>query len=536
MMPGISRLSLLAVVCVVAFGQSTEAPLKFEFADVHVTPKGSTLWARNGPVLGGRYELRLAKMVDLVRVAYGIDVDHVLGGPSWLEMDRFDLIAKVPDNTSPEALKEMLRTLLADRFKLAVHKEIRPLPTFVLTSGMKPQLKQAEGAGDAGCRASFSSGVITASNPGSAVPIKIKYVCRNMTMSAFAGELGGMIGLSIGTSPVLDQTGLKGAWNFDVNWSLQRNGTPGPNPGDTITIFEAVEKQLGLKLDQKQVPTPVVVVDSVNRVPTDNPPGTSEALPVIPRPAEFEVADVRPTDPGSRSRNFQLQPGGRLVATGMPMQFLLRSAFFGSNSEQLVGAPKWVDSERFDITAKAQWTNPATRPLDAPSVAPILRSLLVKRFGLKYHAEDRQVSAYRLVAGKPKMKKADPASRTWCKPSIAPAGSPPGSQLLTCQNITMAEFAEELQGKTRELIWPVVDATGIEGGWDFTLTFSQNAGLSGARGGDPGQPGADAAVDPSGDFTLLEAVEKQLGLKLEPVKRPMPVFVIDHIEQRPTEN
>ena len=100
----------------------------------------------------------------------------------------------------------------------------------------------------------------------------------------------------------------------------------------------------------------------------------------------------------------------------------------------------------------------------------------------------------------------------------------------------MAQFAEELQGKSRELIWPVVDVTGIEGGWDFTLMFSQNAGLSGLRGGDPGQPGVDGATDPGGAFTLLEAVDKQLGLKLELQKRPMPVFVIDHIEQRPTEN
>jgi uncharacterized protein (TIGR03435 family) len=220
-----------------------------------------------------------------------------------------------------------------------------------------------------------------------------------------------------------------------------------------------------------------------------------------------------------------------MVATGMSMQFLLTSAFFGTNSEQLIGAPKWVDSERFDITAKTPWVNPATRPLDAPSVAPILRSLLMKRFGLTYHTEERQISAYRLVAVKPKIRKADPASRTWCKPSVAPAGSPPGSQLLTCRNIAMAQFAEELQGKTRELIWPVEDATGIEGGWDFTLTFSQSAGPS------AGQPGAaDAAPDPSGASTLIEAVEKQLGLKLELRKRPMPIYVIDRIEQRPTEN
>jgi uncharacterized protein (TIGR03435 family) len=93
-----------------------------------------------------------------------------------------------------------------------------------------------------------------------------------------------------------------------------------------------------------------------------------------------------------------------------------------------------------------------------------------------------------------------------------------------------------------ELGWPVLDATGIEGGWDFTLTFSRNIGMMmaavGGRGGDaaPGAGAMPSASEPSGALTLFEAVEKQLGLKLEMHKRSMPVIVIDHIEQKPTEN
>jgi uncharacterized protein (TIGR03435 family) len=160
----------------------------------------------------------------------------------------------------------------------------------------------------------------------------------------------------------------------------------------------------------------------------------------------------------------------------------------------------------------------------------------VDRFKMTYHTEERPVSAYSLVALKAKMKKADPASRTSCKITAAPAGSAPGSQGLTCQNITMAQFADRLQNMTPELSWPVLDATGIEGGWDFVLTFNRNAGMrGGGRGGDA--EGAMPAVsEPTGAFTLFEAIEKQLGLKLEMRKRPMPVIVIDHIEQKPTEN
>src|SRR5438094_651160 len=94
-----------------AFGQT------FEIADVHVSaptrfPSGRAL------LRGGRFEMRTATMVDLIRTAYGVDADRVLGGPSWLEMDRFDVIAKSPSKPNPETLKTMLQALLADRFKL----------------------------------------------------------------------------------------------------------------------------------------------------------------------------------------------------------------------------------------------------------------------------------------------------------------------------------------------------------------------------------------------------------------------------------
>lgn len=178
--------------------------------------------------------------------------------------------------------------------------------------------------------------------------------------------------------------------------------------------------------------------------------------------------------------------------------------------------------------------------MDADAAAPMLLALLVDRFKMKYHTESRPVSAYTLVSVKPKMTKADPASRTSCKNAQAPAGSPPGSQVLTCQNINMAQLADRLQNMAPELIWPVLDATGIEGGWDFTLTFGRMAGMmmGRGRGGDagPADGATPVASEPSGALTVFEAVKKQLGLKLDMQKRPMDVIMIDHIEQKPTEN
>jgi uncharacterized protein (TIGR03435 family) len=84
----------------------------------------------------------------------------------------------------------------------------------------------------------------------------------------------------------------------------------------------------------------------------------------------------------------------------------------------------------------------------------------------------------------------------------------------------------------------VTDSTGLEGTWDFTLSFSMNFMAFGPRGGgDAGPAGGPAAPpDPNGGLTIYEAVEKQLGLKLEKQKRAVQVTVIDHIEQKPTEN
>ena len=106
----------------------------------------------------------------------------------------------------------------------------------------------------------------------------------------------------------------------------------------------------------------------------------------------------------------------------------------------------------------------------------------------------------------------------------------------------MDQFADRLQNLTPELRWPVMNLSEIAGGWDLTLTFSQNnarampVGMPGGRGGDSGPPSAAVADDPTGGYTIFQAMEKQLGLRLEPQKRPVPVIVIDHIEQKPTEN
>jgi len=542
--------TLLLLCACLAVSQTTDAPPKFDAADIRVSPKVQFPFVRTGPVRGGRYEAKQATVVDLIHLAYDIDADKVLGGPSWLEMNRFDVTAKVPAGTTPDTQKLMMQSLLADRFKLVIHKETKPLPTYALVAGKKPQLKQAEGTEDSGCKPVAQGGggegvmrLMMGNDNGTTTTFTlgpggtVQYACRNMTMEAFAAGLPRMMGSQLGPNPIVEDTGLKGRWNFDVRWSVGMFGPMGQSQGDRVTVFEAMEKQLGLKLEERQVPTAVMVVDSVNQKPSENPTGTADVLPVVPAPTEFEVASVKPAEPGGRGMNFRTQAGGRFTTQGIPLRNLVNQAFM-ANGDQVVGLPAFADTERFDINAKAPGDAGMSPGVDREALAPMLRALLVDRFKMTYHTEDRQVPAYSLVAGKPRMKKADPASRTFCKDKPAPPGSPPGSRVLNCQNVTMAQFADRLQFMTGDFSLGVVDATGLEGTWDFTLIFSMNfMAMMPRGGGDVGAAGGPSAPpDPSGGLTIFEAVEKQLGLKLEKQKRSVQVTVIDHIEQKPTEN
>jgi len=116
------------------------------------------------------------------------------------------------------------------------------------------------------------------------------------------------------------------------------------------------------------------------------------------------VATIKPTDAGPRAFRYQMQPGGRLVAEGTPLQFLISRAFNSNNNEQIAGIPAFAMADRYDINAKAPAAaraaiGPGMGPMNMDAVAPMLLALLVDRFKLKYHTEERPVSAYVLTAG-----------------------------------------------------------------------------------------------------------------------------------------
>jgi len=98
--------------CGAVYGQTTESKPKFDVADIHASPATNQPFVRGPFYTNGRYEVRYASMLDLVRIAYGVDPEKVLGGPSWLEFDRFDVFAMAPAGSTADSRKQMLKELL----------------------------------------------------------------------------------------------------------------------------------------------------------------------------------------------------------------------------------------------------------------------------------------------------------------------------------------------------------------------------------------------------------------------------------------
>jgi uncharacterized protein (TIGR03435 family) len=170
--------------------------------------------ASGGVLRGDRYDLRKATMLDLIRFAWKLPADSISGGPNWLEFDRFDIAAKAPEQTPPETVRRMLQSLLAGRFHLVVHNDMRPRPAWVLSTdpsrdpSKTNKLTESSGAGDSTC-------LYVQQPSGSTFHVTS---CRNMTMAAFAAELRD-IGGDYLKDPVIDSTGLEGAFDFDLRFT-----------------------------------------------------------------------------------------------------------------------------------------------------------------------------------------------------------------------------------------------------------------------------------------------------------------------------
>ena len=246
-----------------------------------------------------------------------------------------------------------------------------------------------------------------------------------------------------------------------------------------------------------------------------------------PKP-QFEVATVRPNKSGESGASLGPRPGGRLNGTNQTARNLIRNAF-NVQPYQLIGGPDWMDSDRFDIVAKA-----ADADLDEKGMMPgpqfmlRLQSLLEDRFKMVTRWENRELPVYALVLvadGKlgPKLK----VHAGECDRARGGAPPAPGSAAVNCgtrtnvtptsgkvtgSGIRMETFARNLAGATGRY---VVDKTGLSGSYDLELEFTP-----------------DQSPDTTGP-SLFTAMQEQLGLKLDSQRAPVEVLVIDRLE-RPT--
>ena len=533
-----AALALFALLSIPSLAQNSAAPAvskSFVIADVHPSPFASNPFMHGNSIQGDRYFLIQASMIDLIASAYGVDAVNVQGGPPWVERDRYDIRAKVPPKTTANDIKLMLRTLLAERFHLVVKTGTAPMPTYILSAGPgKPKMTEAEDTGEGSCIP-----LPPPQNPPPDAPSYGTINCKNMTMAAFADTLHQFAGGYL-DQPVIDETNLTEAWDFTLKWTgrgqLEKQGADG------ISIFAAVEKQLGLKLELKTAPRPVFQIVSVDEAPSPNAANIAEALPEPPA-APFEVVVIRPSAPDERG--FGRITGDQIDTRATPLMFLIS---FGwdvnpGNKESIVNAPSWLDTAKFDIRAKAGANVRVDKfasgnLINYEDLRNMLRAMITERFQMKWHMEDRPVTAYTLVAVKPKLKPTlDPKERTKCKEGPGPDGKDPRiatpalNRLVTCQNMTVAQIGDQLQRVAGSYIYnTVTDGTGLKGSYDFTLSFSSTDRLLPTTGE------AANSSDPNGALSIFDAVSRQLGLKLEKTRRPYPVLVIDHIEQTPTEN
>ena len=533
---------LLAITPVFA-----QAP-KFDIADVHVSPTARTFAQNFGGVLReGRYVNRDATMLNLIVAAYGVSEDNIAGGPGWITSDLFDVVAKVPDGTTLATANLMLQNLLSERFHLVIRNETRPVPRYVLTvskSGSK--LKSAGGTDTPGCQPvqQPAGPPPNPADPASAPNIKV--ACHNLTSQAIADNLHQMAG-GYFDHDVIDSTKLEGPWDFELEWTPR--GALAAKGAEGISVFDAVEKQLGLKVELQNTPMPATVIESVNRKPTPNPDGIATKLAVAE--ARFEAASIKPVDPSARPFRGLLYTGGSQMRAGGTLREMIAMALQvppNVAADVVFGLPKSADSTRWDITAKVPSTGEGApnivrgRPVPPPlSVGlEMLRGLLLDQFELKFHTEDREVTVYALTAGtgKRKMTQAADSERSGCKPNPnAPKPDPTVQVMIECTNTSMAELAQNLQQQANAYIdHPVADATGLSGGWDFLIGWTARAALPGGQPPAPDRPagGAAEAATPSG-ISVFEAVESQLGLKLVKQKRSIPVIVVDHVNEKPIE-
>jgi uncharacterized protein (TIGR03435 family) len=285
------------LLALAGFAALTQAQPQFEVASIRpsgpMTAQGVTAGVH---IDGAQVRCVLLSLKDYVRIAYKVK-DYQIEGPEWIASARFDIVAKLPSGATAEQVADMVGTLLAERFQMKMHRESKEFPVYGLVVGKSgPKLKAspaeapAEGA-DAGkgsvnvVAAASSTGTVIDLGKGSSVSISYadnRIEAKRITMAGFADVMARFT-----DRPVVDMTQIQGAYDFKLDFSPEdfrvmiiraaviAGATLPPEALKVLdtasgdTTFSALET-IGLKLEPRKAPLEVLVIDHMERAPSDN--------------------------------------------------------------------------------------------------------------------------------------------------------------------------------------------------------------------------------------------------------------------------
>lgn len=256
-----------------------------------LAPNGTLFSSSSLPLL--RYIVFAYKLSGTEELALRFDyyAGLELHTPDWVRSDHYDIEARAAGQATKDQMRLMMQSLLAERFKLAVHWETRQAPVFALVDATPgkpgPELKPHP-ASDNCAKTAFpessdngagAAGTET-TTPLSALPIPCGMIAhlptsspaqrrfggRNVTLAMLAESMPMQTGLVTLPRPVIDATGLKGGFDFSIEWTPEDTGQPGDVDSFGAAFREALKKQLGLKPDPQKGPVEVLVIDHVEQV------------------------------------------------------------------------------------------------------------------------------------------------------------------------------------------------------------------------------------------------------------------------------
>jgi uncharacterized protein (TIGR03435 family) len=268
---------------------------------------------------------------------------------------------------------------------------------------------------------------------------------------------------------------------------------------------------------QGPTPQPLIMTKATAVTAWTIPEAPPPLKPMVATDPAFEVATIKPAKPDAQGKGINVNQSGQFSTRNTSLGDLITLAY-GMHARQIINGPSWIDTDKFDINAKSE----APGMPNDKQVKTMLQKLLAERFELTTHRDKRELTAYTITVAKggPKLKASEG------DPNGLPGLGFRGLGMMVARNATISDMAGLFQ--IMVLDRPVVDQTGLTTRYDFQLNWTPDDSQFGGRGGTaPPAPAANGEVPPD----LYTAIQQQLGLKMDSVKAPVDVMVIDHVEK-----